>query len=265
MHAHVHAPHPFPHSPAMRNRRAGLAGLKKRQQQKQNFAKRGEELGEAKMEHVEGQLTMFKSSLEDFAKKYKKDIKKDPKFRREFQVMCSKIGVDPLASSKGFWADILGVGDFYYEIGVQIVDVCVSTRDANGGLIETEELKLRMRRMRGSNAVDLGEDDIKRAVAKLKILGQGFDIQDIGPRRMVVSVPRELNQDHVALMKIAGAHNGAVSAGGLAGELGWDRERIDKVLNFMSGEGMCWADDQEAPGDMFFWFPSMWKVGGGDA
>ena len=32
----------------MRNRRAGLAGLKKRQQQKQNFAKRGEELGEAK-------------------------------------------------------------------------------------------------------------------------------------------------------------------------------------------------------------------------
>ena len=37
--------------------------------------------------------------------------------------MCSKIGVDPLASNKGFWAEMLGVGDFYYELGVQIIEV----------------------------------------------------------------------------------------------------------------------------------------------
>lgn len=30
-------------------------------------------------------------------------------------MMCSSIGVDPLASGKGFWSDLLGVGDFYYE------------------------------------------------------------------------------------------------------------------------------------------------------
>ena len=34
--------------------------------------------------------------------------------------MCQKIGVDPLASHKGFWAQLLGVGDFYYELGVQV-------------------------------------------------------------------------------------------------------------------------------------------------
>ena len=45
-------------------------------------------------------------------------------------------GVDPLASNKGFWAEILGVGDFYYELGVQIADVCMATRPLNGGLIE---------------------------------------------------------------------------------------------------------------------------------
>ena len=37
--------------------------------------------------------------------------------------MCARIGVDPLASSKGFWAQLLGVGDFYYELGVQIIEV----------------------------------------------------------------------------------------------------------------------------------------------
>ena len=32
--------------------------------------------------------------------------------------MCEKIGVDPLASSKGLWGEILGLGDFYYELGL---------------------------------------------------------------------------------------------------------------------------------------------------
>ena len=34
--------------------------------------------------------------------------------------MCSNIGVDPLASNKGVWAQLLGFGDFYYELGVQV-------------------------------------------------------------------------------------------------------------------------------------------------
>ena len=68
-------------------------------------------------------MEQFHKSLEEFATKYKSEIKKNPEFRCRFQEMCSKIGVDPLASSKGFWAQLLGVGDFYYELGVQIVEV----------------------------------------------------------------------------------------------------------------------------------------------
>ena len=50
-----------------------------------------------------------------------------------YQDMCASIGVDPLASSKGFWSEMLGVGDFYYELGVQIVEVCMASshREAN--------------------------------------------------------------------------------------------------------------------------------------
>lgn len=43
--------------------------------------------------------------------------------------------MDPLASNKGFWAEVLGVGDFYYELAVQIVEICLATRDINGGLM----------------------------------------------------------------------------------------------------------------------------------
>lgn len=34
--------------------------------------------------------------------------------------MCANVGVDPLASNKGAWAQLLGFGDFYYELGVQV-------------------------------------------------------------------------------------------------------------------------------------------------
>ena len=55
--------------------------------------------------------------------------------------MCANIGVDPLASNKGMWAQLLGFGDFYYELGVQIVEACLATRTYNGGFMELGALR----------------------------------------------------------------------------------------------------------------------------
>ena len=38
-----------------------------------------------------------------------------------------------LVAGKGFWAEMLGVGDFYYELGVKIIEVCLATSHRNGG------------------------------------------------------------------------------------------------------------------------------------
>ena len=35
---------------------------------------------------------------------------------------------------------VLGFGDFYYELGVQIVEACLATRPLNGGLMEMKPL-----------------------------------------------------------------------------------------------------------------------------
>ena len=56
--------------------------------------------------------------------------------------MCANIGVDPLASNKGMWAQLLGFGDFYYELGVQVVEACLATRAVNGGLMDLESLSI---------------------------------------------------------------------------------------------------------------------------
>lgn len=58
-------------------------------------------------------------------------------------------------ANKGFWSELLGVGDFYYELGVQIVGVCMATRPQNGGLIEVNELKRRLEKKRGKKAQEI--------------------------------------------------------------------------------------------------------------
>ena len=42
---------------------------------------------------------------------------------------------DCISASKGFWAEMLGVGDFYYELGVQVIEVCLATSHRNGGML----------------------------------------------------------------------------------------------------------------------------------
>lgn len=58
----------------------------------------------------------------------REEIRRSPEFRAQFHTMCANIGVDPLASNKGAWAQLLGFGDFYSELGVQVIEACLATR-----------------------------------------------------------------------------------------------------------------------------------------
>lgn len=71
----------------------------------------------------------------------REDVRKDPVFRAQFHTMCANVGVDPLASNKGMWAQLMGFGDFYYELGVQVVEACLATRSVNGGLMDLDALR----------------------------------------------------------------------------------------------------------------------------
>lgn len=61
------------------------------------FNRVGEQLAKQQLEQLQQQMQTFKQNLNDFAIKYRKDIKRDPNFRKHFQTMCAAIGVDPLA------------------------------------------------------------------------------------------------------------------------------------------------------------------------
>ena len=196
-------------------RRVGVGGIQKKRLEEKKFADKGDELAEnqvspgstctstvtsctaPQLTELSGQLATFQTNLETFAREHKAEIRKDPEFRRHFQVsnpertamlivlmmltmlmvtmvvqeMCASIGVDPLASGKGFWSNMLDIGDFYYELGVQIVEVpgvplvltlhclpglpdeaipqvCMASAHKTGGLMELGELRQRLIRAR---------------------------------------------------------------------------------------------------------------------
>eukprot|EP00040_Diaphanoeca_grandis_P015443 m.78835 g.78835 ORF g.78835 m.78835 type:complete len:245 (-) comp25158_c0_seq3:169-903(-) len=240
----------------MNRRGRGIAGIKKQDGVKAAATAKGEQMATLEMATVSKQMTSFRESLQKFALKHSKNVSKDPAFRRDFQRMCDVVGVDALASQKGFWAGMFGMGDFYYKLGVQIVQVCLIEREKNGGIIAMEELMQRLEERRPGQLDKLDEDDIVRAIAKLKALGNGFQIYERGGKKVVQSVPTELSQDDTAVLEIVAA-TGRTCVSELQQQLSWDSDRAQGVLEHMVKEGMAWVDAQTGQDHSDYWFPGL--------
>lgn len=88
-------------------RRAGVGAIQKQKMEQEKYREKGSEIQENQFQQMSKQLEVFRENLEEFASNHKSEIKKNAQFRRQFQEMCAAIGVDPLASGKGFWS-VLG-------------------------------------------------------------------------------------------------------------------------------------------------------------
>uniref|UniRef100_A0A0K0CZD3 Vacuolar-sorting protein SNF8 n=1 Tax=Angiostrongylus cantonensis TaxID=6313 RepID=A0A0K0CZD3_ANGCA len=195
--------------------------------------------------------------LEQFAHRHRDEIRKNSQFRRHFQEMCASVGVDPLASGRGFWAEKLGFGDFYYELAVQIVEVCLSTNHFNGGIMTVEEIRNRLIRSRSRTRKEtITTDDILRSVDKLKVLGSGFELVPLGGGRFLVqSVPGELSMDHSRVLQLA-EDAAYITKELIVDRLRWDGQRAQSVLDHLVKEGLAWIDEQ-AMDTIQYWVPSL--------
>lgn len=147
---------------ASNRRGVGLGAFSRNTIASAQYANHGNNLRAAHANSLQTQLSVFQSLLHQFSVTHGKEIRSNPTFRAEFARMCNAIGVDPLASSnrrggsaaKGegsFWAQMLGgsVNDFYFELGVRVVEVCRDTRAENGGMMAVNEVRGRILKGRG--------------------------------------------------------------------------------------------------------------------
>ena len=74
----------------------------------------------------------------------------------------------------------MGLGDYYFQLAVSVVQIAITTRSVNGGLIPLAEIIERLRNSKFSQAyAKVSEDDVKKAVTKLSILGNGYKLYEV--------------------------------------------------------------------------------------
>ncbi|KAK3265517.1 Vacuolar protein sorting-associated protein SNF8 [Cymbomonas tetramitiformis] len=237
-------------------RRPGLQGLQQRAVEKDRKSALGEDVARNQVERVKEQLSTFRSALEEFALKHRNDIKQNPVFRAQFHQMCASLGVDPLASNKGLWAELLGIGDFYYELAVQIAEACLTTRELNGGLMDIRDVLSAVQRRRGGIAERVSKDDIMRAIDTLKGLGSGFTVIKVGSHQLLRSVPSELNTDHNILLEFA-QDKGYITEKEVNENLGWPSRRFDLVMDGLLKDQVAMIDDGAPDHLRRYWFPCL--------
>lgn len=242
----------------------GMSAIDKSKTQASKFQEKSTEIAENQLVKLNEQMESFRSHLQTFATKHKKEIRKNPVFRRQFQEMCAALGVDPLQSSSNFWTKLLGVGDFYYELAVQVVEVCMATSHRTGGFMQLRDLLQRVKASRNvakvkfnSTADEIEEEDVLKAIEKLSKLGGGIKAIPSAKTYIVQSVPSELSMDSTVVLLQAQERGGHVDLSSLITAHKWSNERATKVINQMIMEGVVWIDNQTPNGETFYWFPGL--------
>lgn len=250
----------------------GLAAFDRHRDSERSFANLSSTISRHQVDNLRSQLTQFRSALVHFASTHRDKIKRDPAFRHAFSQMCANIGVDPLAGDGGpgsgrkgiiapggWWSELLGLSDWNLELGVQIVDICVSTRERNGGLIAMAELIRLLGKLRGSvKATSITEEDVMTSIKTLKPLGAGYEVLDIGGQRMIRSVTKELDVDQGTMLLIAREGGGRITERILLEKTGWSQERACTALdNMLLRDGLCWVDDQDEECGRAYWVVSV--------
>jgi len=278
-----------------RRRTPGLSSLSSRGLQNHHYTTHGATLRTRNADSLSTQLSVFQSLLHSFAVTHSKDIRANPAFRAEFARMCSALNIDFLASSyhrdsttskdgssisssnnsktgsssgtgESIWAQLLGgsVNDFYFNLGVLIVEECRATRAENGGLISVSDLQSRISNStRIGGSMEVSDDDIKRAVDSLAPLGSCFSIMTIGHRSLIRSVPKELNTDQSTVLEAIQVL-GYVTVSMLQLNLGWERPRAHAVVEDLMADSLVWVDTQA--GENEYWSPAFLtavRTGGG--
>ena len=224
--------------------------------------KKADEIKAVSLQSAIDNLERLELKLTEFAKAHKSEIQKDPVFRHRFLQMCAPLGVDPLASQKTMLGNLLNIGDFYHELAVKVAEVCLASKSSNGGIISITEIQntLQSRKTRlgmAQQTTSVSTSDLLVAIQKLGKLGGGFRTIQINKSTMVVSVPTELDNDHMEVMRVAQECETGVTLEQVQQSTGWTRDRTKRAMELLLQEGMAWLDEYR--GESYYWFVSLWK------
>lgn len=265
--------------------RSGVGGSNTSNPSTSLVQKKADEMKAISLQSAINTLEQLEIKLTQFAEQHQNEIKNDPIFRHRFLQMCAPLGVDVLSTAKSEKSNIFqtifggGTGntqsmsDFYYELAVKCAEVCLATQDRNGGIMSIEEIQsiLQQRKTKygtraaSQSTMNVSTSDIQIAIDKLGSLGGGFRTVQVGENIMAVSVPTELDNDHMQILTIAqgsdyaydDAPNVGLTMDQIIARTNWSESRATRAMDLLLQEGMAWIDIYK--GVTYYWFTSIWQ------
>jgi ESCRT-II complex subunit VPS22 len=231
-------------------RGVGVSGLLNRSSAAAGFDRVASSLEQSQTTALSALITSFHSHLEHFASTHRSSINQNPTLRRHFSHLCQSLGVDPLRSKKTTLTQLLGVGEFYFDLAVQLAEASLVLRQINGGILPVEQVVKYLDNRRGSSA--LSPDDLALAMNKLNCLGNSLNlVYGTDGRSFLSSVPSEINSDSQTIIELL-LDQAIVefSFPSLCSLIHWSEDRIESVLEQLICTQLIWVEwKQNQPTD----------------
>ena len=236
----------------------GLGRVAMMKKQQQNAGQLSLQIQKEQEQKLSQQLEAFTKNLEEFAKKYKDEIKYNPDFREKFYLMCIEIGVDPLASIS-LWGKNLNLAEFYYNLAIQIITISMT----KGPLIELNELKQML--MNNMKTKDITLLDIEKAIESVSDLKCGFQIVKVKNSKAVVTVPMEKSTIVDEIIELASENGGWIGYSICYQKKNMTKIQFEDAINRLMSHQVAWADEQNfitkstKNDNVIYWFPGIIK------
>ncbi|EKG05023.1 hypothetical protein TCSYLVIO_003912 [Trypanosoma cruzi] len=172
----------------------GVAHVQKKNETQRQMTDLGAQITAERVGQIADQLEGFEETLRSLARKHKDEINADPIVRARFRQMADSLGIDLISSKKNVFAGILGLGDFYYGLASKVVEACMRERKFCGSYVPLNRVVYIMKRQyesagKDGKRCDITESDIRMALEKLHVLGDGYNVVKLAGVNYIQTTP----------------------------------------------------------------------------
>lgn len=157
----------------------------------------GSRITAERVSDIADQLEALERQLRVLSQRHKKAIQEDPVVRARFRQLADSLGLDLLSSQKNIFSGALGLGDFYYRLAGKVVECCMNERKFCGSYVPLKRVVMQVEKNfdgllsseDGSSRTHISEDDVVVALKKLTVLGDGYNIVELGGTKYIQTTP----------------------------------------------------------------------------
>jgi hypothetical protein len=152
---------------------------------------------------------------------------------------------------------------YYSSLGVAVLDICSARSAFDGGLSDLDVVVDHIRKRIGSGGREhisgasgsrsVSKDDVKAAIKRLSILGNGLGIVTIGGKEFVKSLAAEFSTDCNVLLELFQKWRGRMTRRDAMDETGWSEQRVADAMTALVREGLVMIDDPGEAMPRLYW------------